>query len=170
MSDDEPIVRPTARVVLISGGNRVLLFLHVAEGLPQLWVPPGGGIEDGEAPSDAAVREVWEETGAHVEVEGPIWHRRVVFPFKGRRYDTHETYFVARVDDFMISRAEHTELEECLASLSEADLQRTALLPDPQIEHLNRLGIPATKTIDGWLRLAAWHSADHAQQISRAGD
>lgn len=30
---------------------------------PQVWQPIGGGIEDGEMPEDAAMREVEEETG-----------------------------------------------------------------------------------------------------------
>lgn len=34
-----------------------------------LWVVPGGAIEPCEAPSDAAVREMWEETGLIVELE-----------------------------------------------------------------------------------------------------
>jgi 8-oxo-dGTP pyrophosphatase MutT (NUDIX family) len=31
------------------------------------WAEPGGAIEPGEAPCDAVVREVWEETGLWVE-------------------------------------------------------------------------------------------------------
>lgn len=34
-----------------------------------LWVAPGGAIEPCETPSDAAVREMWEETGLIVELD-----------------------------------------------------------------------------------------------------
>jgi 8-oxo-dGTP pyrophosphatase MutT (NUDIX family) len=32
-----------------------------------LWLPPGGGVEAGEEPATALVREVWEETGQDVD-------------------------------------------------------------------------------------------------------
>lgn len=34
------------------------------------WTLPGGGIHPGESGAQAAVREAWEECGAHVEVIG----------------------------------------------------------------------------------------------------
>lgn len=34
------------------------------------WTLPGGGIKPGETAAGAAVREAWEECGAHVVVEG----------------------------------------------------------------------------------------------------
>ncbi len=34
------------------------------------WMQPGGHIEENELPDDAAIREVWEETGLQVELVG----------------------------------------------------------------------------------------------------
>lgn len=34
------------------------------------WLLPGGGVEPGEHPEEAVLREVVEETGLHVQVEG----------------------------------------------------------------------------------------------------
>ena len=47
--------------------GKVLLHLHRKLGM---WLPPGGHIEQGELPDDAAVREVLEETGLRVEIVG----------------------------------------------------------------------------------------------------
>jgi len=37
-----------------------------------LWVLPGGGVDRGEKPEEAVIREVWEETGLQVAVECQI--------------------------------------------------------------------------------------------------
>lgn len=44
--------------------RKVLLIRHANGGV---WVAPGGAIDPDEAPQDAVVREVWEETGLVVE-------------------------------------------------------------------------------------------------------
>ena len=56
----------TVAVFVVHRG-RVLLLFH-----PKLamWLPPGGHIEAGELPDEAAVREVFEETGVRVQLVG----------------------------------------------------------------------------------------------------
>jgi 8-oxo-dGTP pyrophosphatase MutT (NUDIX family) len=61
------LVLPSAAVVLHDDQGRVLMGLHADR---NLWVVPGGLIEPGELPADAAMREVWEETGLLVELTG----------------------------------------------------------------------------------------------------
>jgi ADP-ribose pyrophosphatase YjhB (NUDIX family) len=56
---------PTVSIVLRDGDDRVLLVRHV-EG--DVWTTPGGMIEPYETPADAAVREMWEETGLYVRL------------------------------------------------------------------------------------------------------
>jgi 8-oxo-dGTP pyrophosphatase MutT (NUDIX family) len=51
---------PTVSVLTFDDRQRILLVRH-AEGND--WTTPGGMIEPYETPSDAAVREMWEETG-----------------------------------------------------------------------------------------------------------
>ena len=53
--------------VFVVWEGKVLLHRHRKLGM---WLPPGGHIEDGELPDEAAVREVWEETGISVELVG----------------------------------------------------------------------------------------------------
>jgi len=53
--------------VFVVWEGKVLLHLHRKLGM---WLPPGGHIERDELPDDAAVREVFEETGVEVELVG----------------------------------------------------------------------------------------------------
>ena len=39
-----------------------------------MWCFPGGGIEPGETPAEAIVREMQEEVGLHVEAERELWN------------------------------------------------------------------------------------------------
>ena len=52
--------------VVVSPEGRVLLLRRA---IPFLWDLPGGGIESGETPPEAAVRECKEETGYEVAIE-----------------------------------------------------------------------------------------------------
>ncbi len=53
--------------VFVVWEGKVLLHYHRKLGM---WLPPGGHIERDELPDDAAVREVFEETGIRVELAG----------------------------------------------------------------------------------------------------
>ena len=61
--------RPAAYAVIIRDGE-VLLSHWSLKGYTS-WTLPGGGIEVGESPAECCRREVFEETGYHVEV-GPL--------------------------------------------------------------------------------------------------
>jgi 8-oxo-dGTP diphosphatase len=52
------------------GGRVLLVRLSEAALEPGRWLPPGGGVEHGEHPADAVVREIGEESGLRVEVTG----------------------------------------------------------------------------------------------------
>ncbi len=52
--------------VIVGSDGRVLLALRER---PPIWNLPGGSVEPGESPWDAAVREVLEEVGLEVAVE-----------------------------------------------------------------------------------------------------
>jgi 8-oxo-dGTP pyrophosphatase MutT (NUDIX family) len=59
------LLLPSVTILTFDDHNRVLLVKHAATGM---WVAPGGSIDPpDEYPADAAVREMWEETGLLVE-------------------------------------------------------------------------------------------------------
>jgi 8-oxo-dGTP pyrophosphatase MutT (NUDIX family) len=95
-----PLPRPSARVLLLDGRRRLLLFNGHDPGQPDTtwWFTVGGGVEQGEDLRSAALRELREETGlelADEDLVGPMWRRRVVFSFDGRTYDGEEWFFLA---------------------------------------------------------------------------
>jgi ADP-ribose pyrophosphatase YjhB (NUDIX family) len=65
-------VRPLFQVfsvAVIFNGNREILLVKSTYQRFHPWGLPGGSLEYGESPEDAALREVREETGLHIEVE-----------------------------------------------------------------------------------------------------
>lgn len=53
--------------VFVVWEDKILLHHHRKL---DMWLPPGGHIEKDELPDDAALREVWEETGVRVALVG----------------------------------------------------------------------------------------------------
>jgi len=112
-------IRVAARVLLVDEAERVLLLRSVdpADG-SVFWYPPGGGIEPDEDAAQAAVREVWEETGlGGVRLDGEVWRRRHRFTWGATTYDQREQWFLARVANFehvpqALSASEQQEITE----------------------------------------------------------
>lgn len=76
-SDDQTGYRPCAAVVLFAPDGRVLVGERIDVAAPA-WQLPQGGIDAGESPRDAALRELHEEIGtdkAEVLAESTEWHR-----------------------------------------------------------------------------------------------
>ena len=64
---DGPFHRRTARVLLVNGEDRLLLFKFYGNRKKNpdrfYWLTPGGGVDEGEPLHHAAARELREETG-----------------------------------------------------------------------------------------------------------
>ncbi len=56
--------------VMVRKDNKVLLIKRGGEPYKGTWAPPGGGVELGETVYEAGKREVREESGVEIEIEG----------------------------------------------------------------------------------------------------
>jgi 8-oxo-dGTP diphosphatase len=65
--------RVAAYAVIVRAGEVLLSRLAPSISEDELWTLPGGGIEFGEHPDDAVVREVHEETGLDCRLGRPLW-------------------------------------------------------------------------------------------------
>ena len=71
--DDLALVQRTAAYAVVTDPDGALLLVRASprSDFAGRWFLPGGGVGHGEAPADAVVREVAEETGVRVRVAGP---------------------------------------------------------------------------------------------------
>jgi ADP-ribose pyrophosphatase YjhB (NUDIX family) len=95
------------RVIVKDEKGRVLLVCQRHEGR-DIWMLPGGAIEEGENAVEAAKREVLEETGLSISVEELIWHIEEVSPTRGQRF---VNYFTASVEGGQCKLGQDPELQ-----------------------------------------------------------
>ena len=101
--------REAARVLLFDDEGRVLLAKGHDEDQPERfwWFTIGGGIEEGEDPRSAAVREVFEETGIELDPDdlvGPVLYRTAEFDFLAVTARQDEWFFIAQAPSTALSR------------------------------------------------------------------
>lgn len=123
-SRETALPRPAARVVLLDADDRVLL-IRAEWDRQSRWFTPGGRIEPGESPEEAARRELLEETGVDGRMlrwEGLCWLRDWTWHWVAGDtwYASHEHFYVARLpvrggDLTHPERLDHHALEEVLS-------------------------------------------------------
>ena len=72
------------RAIVLDDDQRMLLVRQHHDG-KDIWMVPGGGIEEGESAAEAAVREVKEETDLDIGLDGLLWHVEEVSQ-RGQRF------------------------------------------------------------------------------------
>jgi 8-oxo-dGTP diphosphatase len=95
-------IRVAAYGVILRGD--MILLAHWREEDRSGWTLPGGGLEPGEDPADAAIREIFEETGYTAELEALIGIDSIVVPAEDRLHDRSQPLHALRI----VYRAEVT--------------------------------------------------------------
>ncbi|MGH8862587.1 MAG: NUDIX hydrolase [Jatrophihabitantaceae bacterium] len=96
------VARVGGRMLLVDASQRILLIHERLEDGSTHWLTPGGGVEAGEHPRDAARRETVEETGIELHIDAdsqPVLTTRRDWSYGGVDYDQVDHFFLARVPD-----------------------------------------------------------------------
>jgi 8-oxo-dGTP pyrophosphatase MutT (NUDIX family) len=95
-----PVARVGGRLLIVDPDERVLLVHERIDGGVTHWLTPGGGVEDGEDPRAAAVREAVEEVGLTIELapdQPTVLSTRRLWSWAGVTYDQVDHFYLARV-------------------------------------------------------------------------
>ena len=144
-------LRHTARALLLDDDDRILLARHDLTSWQGLvvWAPPGGGLEPGETPVDAVVRELMEEVGheASADEVRHVWHQEVVSDKYAKGWDgaIHD-YFVIRCESLT---AKGTWTTEQLAGEDITEFRWWAL---PQMDAVTRPEVFSPRQLPSLLR------------------
>ncbi|WP_315727833.1 MULTISPECIES: NUDIX hydrolase [unclassified Bradyrhizobium] len=110
--------RPSSRLLVLDPLDRILLFRfeHTKGALAghSFWATPGGGLDPGESYTEAARRELLEETGLVIDDPGPVVDQRIVtFQMPdGEMVRADERFFLIRVEAAQMPSTERwTDLE-----------------------------------------------------------
>jgi 8-oxo-dGTP pyrophosphatase MutT (NUDIX family) len=138
-------VRRVARLIVVDACNSVLLLRYNeyrANRPGMFWATPGGQLEAGEKPRDAAIRELREETGLSAKVGRSLWRKAFTFELPQGLVNQHEEYFLVLSPD--VTPCVHNSSSEPILelrwwSLGELDYTRDVIYPKGLVSDLQAL-------------------------------
>lgn len=108
ITPDPKLYRPCAGIMLVNAQGHAFVGKRIDTKEGDWWQMPQGGIDKGEDANDAALRELWEETGLHAdkvriearmreelyydlpdELKGKLW--------RGKYIGQRQTWFLVRL-------------------------------------------------------------------------
>jgi 8-oxo-dGTP pyrophosphatase MutT (NUDIX family) len=139
-TDEPPLRRDSARVIVLDGAGRVLLLetYDDHDDRPAFWLTPGGGVEVGESLAATAARELAEETGIQVPPDAlgaPVAVARGEWTFRSTRLVGEDWFFALVTDEVTVRTDGWTPLEReihrgwRLWSVDELDATDAVVLP-----------------------------------------
>jgi 8-oxo-dGTP pyrophosphatase MutT (NUDIX family) len=140
-------LRVAAYCVIVDDGR--ILLSHWNENGSSGWTLPGGGLDPYEDPADAAVREVFEETGYRAELEDLIGVDSHVIPAENRFHGATEPLQALRI--IYRGRVVGGELTNEL----DGSTDEAAWFPLTEVAELRRVGL-----VDAGLRFAGLSAAN----------
>ena len=147
MSEDDSasgklIKRDTARALIQAASDCSVLLINMrGDNGEMFWITPGGGIDDGESPEEAVIREIREETGFEGLLEPQlIANARNSFTFNGCSYEDDESLYHVKVPKFTPSGDGNPCTAERESSLGFKWWDISALLSSGEMLKPERLG------------------------------
>ena len=118
------------RVVVVNDKKEILMVKQHHENR-DIWMVPGGGIEEGENSIQASVREVKEETGLDITVTGMAWHMEEVSEARGQRF---VNYMVGKAEGGQLNLGRDPELDD-----DKQVLREVAFMSKEEIDELENV-------------------------------
>lgn len=118
------------RVIVVDDEKKILMVRQHHEER-DIWMVPGGGIEEGENSIQASIREVKEETGLDITITGMAWHMEEVSQARGQRF---VNYMVGKVNGGQLNLGKDPELDD-----DKQVLREVAFMSKEEIDRLDNV-------------------------------